>query len=122
MTTRRTIQRILTMFYAAPAPPPSRPVRAQAEPGAASTLGRGRTVPAYLLAVALPIAVGAALIAVRDQLDQSISLVMLLPVLAVAVVGGAVPGIVGALSAGLAFDVLHTEPYYRLFALGWGVS
>jgi hypothetical protein len=113
VTLRSTVRNVLTRLFAVPSQSPARAAAAQAEPGTVTAFGFRRLLPAYTLAVLLPLGVGAALIPLRDRLDQSISLVMLLPVLAVAVLGGAAPGVVGAVSAGLVFDVLHTEPHYR---------
>jgi len=64
-------------------------------------------------AVVAPIAFAALLIPARDPLTQSLSLLMVLPILVVAVAGGARLATIAAISGALAFDVFHTEPYFR---------
>lgn len=96
--------------------PPARPrvaAPSAATPGEDAGLGARRVLPAYVLALLLPVAIGAALIWVRDDLRQAVSLIMVLPVLFVAVLGGIGPGIVCAVSASITFDLFHTQPYYR---------
>jgi K+-sensing histidine kinase KdpD len=61
----------------------------------------------------LPVAFGALLIPLREQLSESISLLMVLPVLVVALLGGRRLGTVAAVAAAAVFNVFHTEPYYR---------
>lgn len=63
-------------------------------------------------AVAVPIAFAGALVAVREPLERSLSLLMVIPVLGFALVGGARLAIVSAVVGALAFDVFHTVPYY----------
>lgn len=65
------------------------------------------------MATMLPVAFGAALIPLREPLSQSISLLMVLPVLIVALLGGGRLGTIAALAAAVAFDLFHTQPYYR---------
>jgi K+-sensing histidine kinase KdpD len=70
-------------------------------------------VVAVVAAVSVPVAFGAALIPLRDHISQSISLLMVLPVLVVALVAGQRLGTVAALAAAATYDVFHTRPYYR---------
>jgi hypothetical protein len=66
-----------------------------------------------MAAMCLPLVVGFALVPARATLDQSLSLVMVLPVILIAVLAGARPGALAALSAAATFDLLFTVPYYR---------
>ena len=70
-----------------------------------------RTLAAYVAAIVVPVAVGAAVIPWRDSLTQSTSLILVLPVLLVALAGGIGPGLLAAASATVAFDLLLTRPY-----------
>jgi K+-sensing histidine kinase KdpD len=108
--TLRRIQRLLTLGPGTP-PPDRAPV--PAHPERRHPDNTVRTLGAFATATVLPLAFGALLIPVREQLSQSISLLMVLPVLVIALLGGRRLGIVAALSAAIAFDVLHTQPYYR---------
>lgn len=106
----RRIQRLLALGPST-APPDRAPVPAHPEHRRSdSTI---RTTVAVAVAMLLPVAFGAALIPLREQLSQSISLLMVLPVLVVALLGGRRLGTIAALSAAVVFDVLHTQPYYR---------
>jgi K+-sensing histidine kinase KdpD len=73
-----------------------------------------RTLVAYLLAIVLPVLVGLVAVPWRDDHSTTIAIVLVLPVVAVAVLGATGPAVVAALSAGLTYDVLFTEPYQRL--------
>lgn len=83
-------------------------------PGDVSTTGGGWTLWGVLAAVVIPILFGIVLIPFRSSIEQSVSLLMLLPVLLMAVLGGARLGGVAALSASVTFGVVHTVPYYQL--------
>jgi K+-sensing histidine kinase KdpD len=48
----------------------------------------------------------------REHLDQSAALILVVPVLVVALAGGIGPGLLAAASATVSFDVLLTRPYY----------
>lgn len=67
-----------------------------------------------MTAVVAPAAFAGLLVPMRDSLAQSRSLLMVVPILVVAVAGGARLATVAAVSGALAFDVFHTRPYYRL--------
>jgi K+-sensing histidine kinase KdpD len=108
--TLRRIQRLLTL---GPGTPPPDPAPVPAHPGRRQSHDAVRTVVAVATAAVLPIVLGAVLIPLREQLSQSNSLLMVLPVLLIALLGGRRLGIVAALSAAIAFDVFHTQPYYR---------
>jgi hypothetical protein len=75
---------------------------------------RRRLVAAYLAAIALPVVVAAALIPFRDDLAQTSALLLVVPVVVVATLGGVGPSLVAALAASVAFDVLLTRPFYDL--------
>jgi K+-sensing histidine kinase KdpD len=106
----RRIQRLLAL---GPSTPPPDPAPVPAHPGRRHPDNTARTIVAVATAALLPIAFGALLIPVREQLSQSISLLMVLPVLVIALLGGRRLGTLAALSAAIAFDVFHTQPYYR---------
>jgi K+-sensing histidine kinase KdpD len=69
--------------------------------------------PAYAVALLAPAAFGALLIPLRETLSQSIGLLMVLPVLFIALLGGVRLGSVAAISSAVVFGVVHTEPYGR---------
>jgi K+-sensing histidine kinase KdpD len=82
------------------------------EPTERQPLGAARTRLAYIAAIVTPLAVGALMIPLRDELDQSTALILVVPVLLVALAGGIGPGLLAALSATMTFDVLLTRPYF----------
>src|SRR4051794_7282127 len=82
------------------------------EPTERQPLGATRLRLAYLAAIVVPLAVGALMIPLRDELDQSTALILVVPVLLVALAGGIGPGLLAALSATVTFDVLLTRPYF----------
>jgi K+-sensing histidine kinase KdpD len=62
-----------------------------------------------------PIAVAAALVSVRNGIDNTnIALALVLVVLGAALTGGRTAGAVAAVSTVLAFDFFHTQPYLSL--------
>jgi Domain of unknown function (DUF4118) len=62
-----------------------------------------------------PIAAGAALVGVRDVVDNAnVVLVLVLVVVAVAAAGGRWAGAIAALTSALSFDFFHTRPYLSL--------
>lgn len=70
-----------------------------------------------LLAAAVlgPLAAGAALIPLRDRLDNAnIALVLVVAVVAAAATGRRTVAVAAALSAAVAFNLFHTVPYYSL--------
>jgi K+-sensing histidine kinase KdpD len=86
-------------------PLPDQPVRPEAHP----SLQVARAV----LGIAIPIAVAVALVPFRTTIEpSSAALVLVLPVVLVALIGGSIPGVVAAVTAALAFDVLLTRPYH----------
>ena len=82
------------------------------EPTERQPLGAVRMRVAYVAAIVVPLAVGALMIPLRDELDQSTALVLVVPVLLVALAGGIGPGLLAAVSATVTFDVLLTRPYF----------
>lgn len=108
--TLRRIQRVFTLGTSAP-PPDPKPIPAY--PGQRRRPDTARILVAVAAAVSLPIAFGASLIPLRDHISQSISLLMVLPVLVVALLAGRRLGTVAALAAAATYDVFHTEPHYR---------
>ena len=71
-------------------------------------------VAIVVASVVVPVAVGAALIPFREELSQSIGLLMAIPVLLMAALAGPRSAAIAAIVAAFAFDVLHTVPYHRL--------
>lgn len=68
-----------------------------------------------VVGIALPIAVAAALIPLRDTIAGSnATLILVLPVVAVAIVADRVAATGAAVAAALAYDVFLTEPYYSI--------
>lgn len=97
--------------------PPTSPPRERAEtvmPGERSPLSRQRRALAYALAVVLPTAAALAMLPLRADHAQVVALILVVPVVAVAVLGAVGPAVVAALVAGVVYDVAHTEPYWRL--------
>jgi K+-sensing histidine kinase KdpD len=97
--------------------PPTRPARRRAE----TLEPRGRTTPAswrltvaYALAIILPVSTAAVLILVRENHARTTAVILVIPVVIVAVLGATGPAVVAALSAGLAYDVFLTRPYYHV--------
>jgi K+-sensing histidine kinase KdpD len=68
---------------------------------------------AWLVALAGPVVVSAALIPLRDSIRTSnVSLVLVLVVVAAAVMGGRATGAVAAVVSAASFDFFFTRPYY----------
>ena len=68
-----------------------------------------------VIAALAPILVAAALVPLRDTVDNTnVALGLVLVVLAAALTGGRVAGAVAAVSSVLAFDFFHTQPYLSL--------
>jgi hypothetical protein len=91
----------------APDPAPERPGDFRPARAVARWLGP-------VMAILLPSAVAALLVAFRGPLASTSSLVMVVPVVVVSVLAGARAGVVAAVVGAFAFGVLLTEPYYRL--------
>jgi hypothetical protein len=72
-------------------------------------------VAVHVFATALPVAVAAILVPLREAIAPSTAaLVLVLPVVLVALTGSASAGALSAVVAALAFDVFLTRPYYSL--------
>ena len=84
---------------------------APSQPGQPRRRSSSNRVVRSLTAIAVPVLWAVALIPFRDELSESVSLLMVVPVLAAAVAGGVGPGTLAALSAATAFGLFHTEPY-----------
>ncbi|HEX6416931.1 MAG TPA: DUF4118 domain-containing protein [Acidimicrobiales bacterium] len=110
----RAAQRYIHDLTVGPARRPRRQRPETAEPGERGVLGAPRLLAAYALAVVLPVATAAALVPVRDDHGRTTAIVLVLPVVVVAVLGATGPAVVAALAAGLAYDVLLTEPYHHV--------
>lgn len=94
-------------------PPVAQPRRRPeiAEPGGRAVVSARRRWAASASAVVLPAATATALLPARADHSQITAVVLVLPVVAVAVLGAFGPALVAAIVAGIAYDVLHTEPY-----------
>jgi K+-sensing histidine kinase KdpD len=67
------------------------------------------------LAICLPLAAGAALVPLRDQLEgTNVALLLVVVVVAVASFGHRPSAVLSALSAAAAFNLFHTAPHYSL--------
>lgn len=96
--------------------PSKRPPRRRPEthePGERLGIPTRRLAMAYLLGVAVPIALAASMIPLRADHGPTMAIVLVVPVVAIAVPGATGPAVVTALSAGLAYNVFLTRPYYR---------
>ena len=67
----------------------------------------------YGAAVLAPTLVALALIPFRDDLQAAAAVILIIPVVAVALLGGTGPAVVSAITAGASFGVLLTQPYGR---------
>jgi K+-sensing histidine kinase KdpD len=75
----------------------------------------GRDLAAGCFAAVALVAVGAALVVVRDVVGQAVvALLLALAVVVAGVIGGRVAGISAAVAATLSFNFFHTEPYLSL--------
>jgi K+-sensing histidine kinase KdpD len=84
------------------------------QPGDRSRIARRRRITAYLLAIALPVVTAAAMIPLREDHGRVAVLLLVVPVVLVALLGGFGPAIVAAASAVLVYDLFLVEPYYDL--------
>jgi hypothetical protein len=77
--------------------------------------GRQPTTVGIPFGAVLPIVVAAALVSVRDVVDNTnVALALVVVVVVAAVAGGRSAGAVAAVSAALSFDFFHTQPYLLL--------
>jgi K+-sensing histidine kinase KdpD len=83
-------------------------------PGERARLDTRRRLTGYVAAVALPTAVALAILPLRAEHSQIVPLILVIPVVVIAAFGALGPAVVAALTAGIAYDVAHTEPYWRL--------
>ena len=100
---------------------PPRIRSAMVEPAEDARVDRLPVWAGYAAGLVVPILVAVALIPFRDDLGQSAALVMIIPVIAVALLAGAGPAGVAAVSAGTSFGVLLTRPYGE-FAIHHGAD
>jgi K+-sensing histidine kinase KdpD len=96
--------------------PPRRPRQRPEtlEPGERARLPSRRLLAAYLLALALPAATAVVMIPFRAEHAPVAAIVLVAPVVLIAVLGATGPALAAALTAGLAYDLFLTEPYYQL--------
>lgn len=84
------------------------------DPGVDAKVAKSLRLVGYLSALLLPVAVGAALIPLRETItNTNAALIFVVVVVLVALVGGPGPGAAGALVAAGTFDLFLTRPYYR---------
>lgn len=103
------------VFYRPPQRPPTPSASLSESPEPPRPLGHRHRALSHALAIALPVIVCLLIVPVRDDLDRSTAaLILVLPVVVMALFGGAGPGAVAAITAPLGFDVLLTQPYYSL--------
>ncbi len=84
------------------------------QPADRTRVPRRRRIAAYLLAIVLPVLTAAAMIPLRVDHGRMAVLVLVIPVVLVALLGGFGPAIVAAAGAVLAYDLFLVEPYYDL--------
>lgn len=108
------IQRILLWFDATGSRRRERDRSEIVEPAEGQSLEPTRLLTGYVLAVTLPAATAALMIPLRTSHAGAAALVIMLAVVVVAAIGTTGPAVVAAVSAGVAFDLFLTEPYYRL--------
>jgi Domain of unknown function (DUF4118) len=97
--------------------PPTRPPRDRPEtiePGERTRQPANKRIIAYALAVALPAITAALLIPLRQDHTRTLAIIMVVPVVAVALLGATGPALTAAVAAGLAYDVLLTQPYHHI--------
>lgn len=112
----RVLQRILR-FFGGGDTAPQRAARGRLEamePAEGKRPDRTRLVIGYCLAIALPAATAAATIPLRGSHTGAAAVILVLAVVVVAAIGTTGPALLAAVSAGVVFDLLLTEPYYRL--------
>ena len=100
---------------------PTRIRSAMVEPAEDVRVDRLPIWAGYAAGLVVPILVAVALIPFRDDLQQSAALLMIIPVIAMALLAGAGPAGVAAVSAGTSFGVLLTRPYGE-FAIHHGAD
>ena len=83
-------------------------------PADRTRLPRRRRIAAYILAIVLPVLTAAAMIPLRVDHGRMAVLLLVIPVVVVALLGGFGPAIVAATVAVLAYDLFLVEPYYDL--------
>lgn len=110
----RALRRVERDFLLGPPTSPPRGRPETAVPGERARLPRRRQVLAYVLAVVLPVVVAVAALPLRAGHAPIVALILVVPVVVVAVLGAVGPAVVAALVAGIAYDIAHTEPYWRL--------
>ncbi len=84
------------------------------QPADRARVPRRRRIVAYVLAIVLPVLTAAAMIPLRVDHGRMAVLVLVIPVVLVALLGGFGPAIVAAACAVLAYDLFLVEPYYDL--------
>jgi hypothetical protein len=106
---------VMRMYVWGPALKPARQVPLPEQPPAPDRQRRLLFVAGIVLGALAPLAVAVALVPLRGSVEPStVALVLVVPVVLVVAATGLVPGLVASLSAAIAFDVLHTQPYSSL--------
>jgi K+-sensing histidine kinase KdpD len=108
-----TFRRISRLLILGPSTSPPGAAPVPAHPERQRPRNARRATVAVAVATMIPVGFGVLLIPLRERLSESISLLMVLPVLVVALLGGRRLGTLAAVAAAAAFNVFHTEPYYR---------
>lgn len=114
MRLEASLNRILRLL--AQGPPQRRPRRRPeiSHPGDRAVHDPGRTLVAYMAALVLPVVAAAALIPLREGHPRVTGLLLVLPVLVVAAIGSPGSAVLAAVTAGVSYDFLLTQPHYRL--------
>ena len=83
-------------------------------PGERARPARQRRVGAYIIAVVLPLVTALALVPIRVEHSSLVAIIMVIPVVVAATLGTLGPAVVAAVTAGIAYDVTQTQPYWHL--------
>lgn len=113
--TRRLEAMVRVWTFGSPRRSRQRVTAVSEEPGAEARIERRMVLIGWGLAPVAAFVVGIGLVALPADIDRSTAtLVLVIPVVLVAIIGGPGPATLAAIVAPLTFDVLLTEPYYRL--------
>jgi hypothetical protein len=110
----RIMKRLEHDFLLGPPRRRSREHPETAQPGERATVAPRRQLAGYVFAVVLPAAVSLALLPLRADHSRLVALILVVPVVAIALLGGLGPAVVAAISAGASYGIMHTRPYWHV--------
>lgn len=109
----RAIERLVReMSWGTAARPPRQRPEAH-QPGERARVPKRRLRAAYALSTVAPLVTAVALVPARVDHAQTVGIVLLMPVVLVALIGGVGPAALAAVSASAAYDFFLTAPYQR---------